>query len=57
MKSYERFKDGDLAEMIIISHNGNFYSVWKNIMIILYIISSFFYAAEAAFRGRHHTQL
>ena len=50
-------KEGKFLEMIIISHKGSFYMIWANLMVFLYIGTSFLYAQFAAFRGKDISRL
>ena len=48
----KRIEEGELFDMLLISRQGVFYIIWENLMVILMIVSSYYYAALAAFRGK-----
>ena len=48
--------NGNLSDVLIISHKGTFWMVWKIFILICIIISSFIYAALSAFRHNHLTR-
>ena len=52
----EQIMNGNISELLIISHTGTCWMIWKIVIIICIIISSFIYAAFSAFRHNNFTR-